>query len=172
MAVLPILVYPDPLLKQVSQPVSWPNPELDRIIFDLFDTMYDGPGCVGVAAPQCSIHLRIIVIDASRNPRVESRLGKQVLINPTLVSQEGEVLAREGCLSFPHLTANVIRAKNIRVKAFNEKQEELLLEASDFEARLILHELDHIDGILFLDRVACLKTDVFRRKRYAPAESK
>ncbi|MDZ4837234.1 MAG: peptide deformylase [Candidatus Melainabacteria bacterium] len=169
MAILPVLVYPDPELKRVSDPVDFKE-DLTATIQDLLDTMHDAPGCVGLAAPQCGVRKRILIIDASRNPKVESKYGLMVIINPIVEYSEGEVLAREGCLSLPDLTANVKRAQKIRVKFQNPQNQEQEIEVSDFEARVVLHELDHLDGILFLDRVASLKTDVFRRKRYAPKD--
>ncbi len=169
MAILPVLVYPDPELKRVSDPVDLTE-DLASTIQDLLDTMYDAPGCVGLAAPQCGIHKRILIIDASRNPKVESKYGLMVIINPIIEYSEGEILAREGCLSLPDLTANVKRAQKIRARFHNPQGEEQVIEVSDFEARVILHELDHLDGILFLDRVSSLKTDVFRRKRYTPKD--
>lgn len=169
MAILPVLVYPDPELKKVSEPVDFKE-DLSSTIQDLLDTMYDAPGCVGLAAPQCGILKRILIIDVSRNKKVESKYGLMVIINPVIEYSEGEILAREGCLSLPDLTANVKRAQKIRARFQNPQGEEQVIEVSDFEARVILHELDHLDGILFLDRVSSLKTDVFRRKRYAPKD--
>lgn len=169
MAILSVLVYPDPELKKVSEPVDF-GEDLSQTIQDLLDTMYDAPGCVGLAAPQCGILKRILVIDASRNPKVESKYGLTVIINPVVEHSEGEVLAREGCLSLPDLTANVKRAQHVRVRFQDQYGEERVIEPSDFEARVVLHELDHLDGILFLDRVSSLKTDVFRRKRYIPRD--
>ncbi|MBX9692753.1 MAG: peptide deformylase, partial [Cyanobacteria bacterium] len=147
MPVRSIIVYPDPQLKLVSAPVDPDNDDLTSLIQDLVDTMNDAPGCVGVAAPQIGVKKRVMVIDASRNKRVESRLGFRIVINPLLVSQEGEVIAREGCLSLPDLTANVKRAKEIEFDALDENFVSSRLSASDFEARLILHEIDHFDGV-------------------------
>lgn len=173
MAIVPVLVYPDPRLKQVSERVeSHDDGEIRKIIEDLVETMYSSPGCVGIAAPQIGAMKRIMVIDASRNAKNFPNQGKMILINPVIETQEGEVIAREGCLSLPDLTANVKRAEKITVSATSFDGSPLHVETSGFEARVILHEYDHLDGILFLDRVASLKTDVFRRKRYnAPAHS-
>lgn len=168
MATLEVLTYPNPLLKQISQPVSFdcPEAEMQEFIESLVETMYASPGCVGIAAPQVGFLKRIIAIDASRNPKCENNHGHMVLINPTIDWQQGEVIAREGCLSLPALTANVKRAKDIGVSAQAPDGSPIKFQTSDFEARLILHETDHLDGLLFLDRVTCLKTDVFRRKRF------
>jgi len=168
MAIVPVLVYPDPRLKQVSEKVqSCDDAEVRKIIEDLVETMYSSPGCVGIAAPQIGAMKRIIVIDASRNAKNFPNQGKMILLNPVIETQEGEVLGREGCLSIPDLTANVKRAEKITFSATTPEGNAVHLEASGFEARVILHEYDHLDGILFLDRVASLKTDVFRRKRYS-----
>src|SRR5262249_12476996 len=160
--ILPILTYPNPLLKQISNPVDLPDPSLAKALADLTETLYDAPGCTGIAAPQVGILKRIVLIDASRNAKCQNHHGKHILINPVIQWQQGEVIGREGCLSIPDLTANVKRAQHIRVFALNPAGEEITIETSDFEARLILHEVDHLDGLLFLDRVASLKTDVFR----------
>lgn len=166
MAILPILVYPDPLLKQISRPIAEWDERLEQLLVDLEETMYEQPGCVGIAAPQTGHLERIILIDVSQNRKPLPNNGKLIMINPVIESQAGEVLGREGCLSLPHLTANVKRAQQISVRYLDRQLQSKELAASDFEARVILHEADHLDGILFLDRVSSLKTDVFRRKRY------
>lgn len=167
MAILPILTYPNALLKAASEPVSQLDENLLSFIDDLSETLYSNPGCVGIAAPQTGMLKRVIIIDAQRSKAGQAyNNGPLVMINPTIMWQEGDVLAREGCLSLPHLTANVRRAKNIRVSYMDKEGTQKSLDTYDFEARIILHETDHLDGILFLDRVSSLKTDVFRRKRY------
>lgn len=168
MAILPILLYPDPQLKEISEPVVYPDEELEKLIADLLETMYSSPGCVGIAAPQVGVRKRVLIIDSSRNPRVNSDHGRVILVNPSIDSEEGEVMAREGCLSIPDLTANVKRAQKIAVGFNDEHGARRTIDVLDFEARVILHEYDHLDGILFLDRVSSLKTDVFRRKRQFP----
>jgi peptide deformylase len=166
MAVLDILTYPNPELKKVSQPIERIDDTMIKLIEDLCETLYASPGCIGIAAPQVGALVRLIVIDASRNKKCLKHHGKQVLINPQVIWQDGAELGREGCLSLPDFTANVTRARAIRLTALNEHGTTITLETEDMEARVILHEADHLDGILFLDRVASLKTDVFRRKRY------
>ena len=129
---------------------------------DLVETMRAHPGCVGLAAPQLGEPVRIVVVDVSEHPKAPpTQHGELVLVNPVVVRSEGTHVAREGCLSIPHLTANVRRPTHVTVAA-----RDLEVEAEDFEARCLLHEIDHLDGILFLDRVDSLATDVFRRKRY------
>jgi peptide deformylase len=166
MAVLEILTYPNPELKKVCQAIDRIDETVSKLIADLTETLYASPGCVGIAAPQVGALVRLTIIDASQNKKCLKHHGKQVLINPRVISEEGSVVGREGCLSLPDFTANVTRARAIKVAALNEEGAPIEIETEDFEARLILHEADHLDGILFLDRVASLKTDVFRRKRY------
>lgn len=170
MAVRRILLYPDPILKTVSEEISFAEPLgrqiLAEALEDLNDTLDASPGCVGIAAVQIGIARRIILIDASRSRKPVPNQGRHFLINPVIESSQGSCLAREGCLSLPQLTANVIRAESITLKYQSQTGEQKMLESSGFEARVILHELDHLDGLLFLDRVSSLKTDVFRRKRF------
>lgn len=173
MAVLEVLTYPNPTLKKVSEPVNAIDDDARRLIADLLETLDSHPGCVGIASPQTGNLKRIIVVDASRNRKPVPNQGRMVLINPLIEWTEGEALAREGCLSLPDFTANVRRAAKIRCRATIADGSEIVIESVDFEARVIQHEYDHLDGLLFLDRVASLKTDVFRRKRYdVPDQSK
>ena len=161
MAVREVLRYPNPLLKAVC---SSPDPaQLERARADLLDTMRSVGHCVGLAAPQLAQLVRVVVVDVSEHPKApESCNGLMLLADPVVVEAEGAEVAREGCLSIPHLTANVRRATRIAVEAAGGVR----LESEGFEARCLLHEIDHLDGILFLDRVDSLATDVFRRKRY------
>jgi peptide deformylase len=140
--------------------------EVARIATDLVDTMHDHPGCVGLAAPQLGELFRMIVVDVTGDRRATVSNGLMVLVDPELVLAEGSEVAREGCLSIPDLTANVRRATRIVVEAETPEGNRRRIDSEGFEARCLLHELDHLDGILFLDRVDSLKTDVFRRKRY------
>jgi peptide deformylase len=128
---------------------------------DLIDTMRSFPGCVGLAAPQIGELVRVAVVDCSEHPRAVDPNGLLVLVNPRIVRSEGDELGREGCLSIPDLTGNVRRATAIRVEAGP-----VAVESGGFEARCIQHELDHLDGILFLDRVESLAHDLFVRKVY------
>jgi len=166
MAVREVLVFPDPKLKVISAEVDPSDPELKSILQDLTDTLEASPGCTGIAAPQLGIAKRIVLIDATRARKPHENHGRMFLINPVIESSSGSAIAREGCLSVPDLTANVTRAKLITVDYVDPDGIVSQLNASMFEARLIQHEVDHLDGFLFIDRVTCLKTDVFRRKRY------
>lgn len=159
MAVREVLLYPDPVLKRVCAPAPH-GEELERVLTDLTDTMRASPGCVGIAAPQLGYELRVAVIDITGHRKApESAHGFVALIDPEIVSQAGSEVAREGCLSIPQLTANVRRATTAVVHTRNSQY-----TFEDFEARLALHEIDHLDGLLFLDRVDSLTRDVFPRK--------
>ena len=119
------------------------------------------PRCVGLAAPQISEPVRVIAVDCTGHPKVPEPNGLMILANPRVVEADGAEIAREGCLSLPDVTANVRRATRIVIE-----HSEGTVESEGFEARCLLHEIDHLDGILFLDRVASLADDVFRRKSY------
>jgi peptide deformylase len=159
MAVRDVLLYPDPRLKQVCTPAQ-PR-EAERVGADLIETMRDFGHCVGIAAPQLGELVRVAVVDVSEHPKAEDSNGELLLVNPRVVSSGGGDVGREGCLSIPDLTANVRRATEITVEHAGGR-----IESRGFEARCILHEIDHLDGILFLDRVASIVEDVFRRKSY------
>jgi peptide deformylase len=128
--------------------------------------MRSSRGCVGLAAPQIGDGVRIVVVDVSEHPRATRHSGLLVLVNPVITTASGRAVAREGCLSIPDLTANVGRATEVEVEASDPEGAARTIRAEGFEARCLQHEIDHLDGILFLDRVASLTTDVFRRKRY------
>lgn len=172
MPILPVLTYPNQALKTICSAITDLNAELVELAGSLEETLEASPGCVGIAAPQVGATQRLIVVDASRCRKPVHNHGRLVLFNPVIEFQEGEALGREGCLSLPDLTANVRRAQRIVLRALgyrNGELEELTLDAEGFEARIISHEADHLDGLLFLDRVTSLKTDVFRRKNYHSA---
>ena len=164
MAVRPIVLYPDPILKAVCRPVDWRDREVQEAAQDLIDTLRHGPG-VGVAAPQIGFEMRIFVVDVT--PKHPGH-GLLVLLNPHMVAGEGAATGREGCLSIPDFTASVRRHTKVLVQGTDLQGNPVNLESEGFEAICLQHELDHLDGILFLDRVACLKTDVFRRKGVQP----
>lgn len=169
MAVLEILQYPDERLKQESVPVNSFTEELRSFISELEETMRAGPGGVGIAAPQVGRFERIVIVDLSgmnKLPKGSSNHGRMVLINPELTEWEGMVTGREGCMSVPDFTGNVIRAEKIKLTAFDEQGEQRQYECEGFEARAVQHEVDHLDGLLFLDRLVSRKTDLFKRKVY------
>jgi len=166
MAARDIILYPDPLLKTVCEPVQAFDEETDALVRDLLDTMEEAGHSVGVAAPQIGITRRVAVVDVSK-----SKLGRDnnhgclVMINPEILESEGRETMREGCMSVPDYTGNVTRAESVVAQFLDRQGRERVIRASGFEAVAIQHELDHLDGFLFLDRVSSLKTDVFRRKR-------
>jgi peptide deformylase len=134
---------------------------------DLLDTMRAHPGCVGLAAPQIGAPVRVIAVDVRGHRRApRSCHGELVLLNPRVAWARGGEVAREGCLSIPHLTANVRRATDVVLDATGLDGSRRWIGSAGFEARCLLHEIDHLDGILFLDRVDSLSRDVFRRRRY------
>jgi peptide deformylase len=162
-----ILLYPHSILKQTCIPVAVVDEEVRTLIRDLIDTMHAGPGSVGVAAPQIGVNLRVCVVDVSK-----SKLGKDnnhgllIMVNPEILRQEGAAVMREGCMSVPDYTGDVERAVEITVRFLDENGNVRTIESSAFEAVAIQHEIDHLDGLLFLDRVTSLKTGLFRRKVY------
>ena len=166
MAVREVLLFPHRDLKQVCDPIAGRPEDAARVGRDLLDTMREHPGCVGIAAPQLGELVRMVAVDVTGHPKATSSNGELVLCDPVVVRSRGSEVAREGCLSLPHLTANVRRATEIEVAASSPDGDEIAFASDGFEARCLLHEIDHLDGLLFLDRVDSLATDVFRRKRY------
>ena len=165
MAVRTIRVYPDPILKQIAEPVEEIDESVVAVVQDLVDTMFDAGHSVGVAAPQIGVLQRVMVVDVST-----SKLGRDnnhgllEMVNPEIIERSGSKMMREGCMSVPDYTGNVTRAEHILIEFTNRNGQLLVIEASGFEAVAIQHELDHLDGLLFLDRVSSLKTDLYRRK--------
>ncbi len=172
MAILKILEYPNPLLKQVSKPVEIFDETLQAFIADLEETMDAGPGATGIAAPQVGRFERILYIDASMMKRKVKNHGRMVLINPVIVNQEGSEVGREGCLSVPDYTGNVIRATKITLQTQDAEGVEHTFQMEGFEARLVQHEMDHLDGMLFLDRLVNRRNGLFKRKVYKKSASK
>jgi peptide deformylase len=165
MAVLDILTVPDDRLRRVSEPVVSFDDELRAFIDDLEETRAAGPAAVGIAAPQVGRFQRILILDVSGRKKTSTH-GYLVLVNPEITHWDGFEIGREGCLSVPDYTGNVIRATRIRLIAKNPYGEPLEFEMEGFEARAAQHELDHLDGMLFIDRVVSRRTDLFRRKVY------
>ncbi len=166
MAVREVLRYPHPALKARAREIpAGENEHASRVAADLVDTMRSFPRCVGVAAPQIDEPVRMFAVDVSEHPKGEGGSGLLVLVNPRIVASSGAEVAREGCLSLPELTANVRRAVAVTVEAVSPEGEPLVVESRGFEARCLQHELDHLDGVLFLDRVDSIDDDVFRRRR-------
>lgn len=160
----PVLLYPDPALKSRAETVGELDDDARSLARDLIDTMRSHERCVGLAANQIGRLRRCVVVDVTGHRLADSCHGLIVLFDPVVVAEDGAAVGREGCLSLPDLTANVRRSTAVTVTGFDEHASERRLEANAFEARALLHEIDHLDGVLVLDRVANLATDVFRRK--------
>jgi peptide deformylase len=161
MAILEILKYPEAGLSQMSLPVKNITGETAQLVNDLLETMYAAPG-VGLAAPQVGALQRIIVLDIDHeHPRTQV----YKLINPVIKHAEGEVIWEEGCLSVVDFTAEVRRAAQVKVVAFDENQKEVKIEAEGLLAVALQHEIDHLDGKLFIDRISRLKRDLYTRRR-------
>jgi peptide deformylase len=162
-----ILTFPHPLLKKRSHRVERVDAQINGLITDLIDTMKEGPGSVGVAAPQIGVSLSVCIVDVSSSRHgKDNNHGLLVMVNPEILSSSGSSIMREGCMSVPDYTGDVERATSITVRYLNREWEIQNTEASGFEAVAIQHEMDHLDGILFLDRILSLKTGLFRRKSY------
>ncbi len=163
---LPIRRFPDPLLKSPTRSVERVDAAAKKLVDQMVSTMRSHARCVGLAAPQVGSSLRVAVMDSSRTPKAVQSRGLMVLINPQVIAAEGGVFQREGCLSIPDFTANVRRAARVQVRSHDSdgRLQEFWLEG--FEAIIAQHEIDHLDGKLFLDRVVDLKADVFHRKSY------
>ncbi len=167
MSVQEVLVYPDPRLKEVCAPIENFDTSAQQLLRDLIDTMVDAGHSVGIAAPQIGEIRRAAVVDVSK-----SKLGKKQenhgllqMVNPEIIEREGSQIVREGCMSVPDYTGNVTRSESIVVQFLDQNQQRQVIRAEGFEAVAIQHELDHLDGFLFLDRVSSLKTGLFRRKQ-------
>lgn len=165
MAELEILTYPDARLKQDSAPVVEFDAGLRDFIGVLEQTRLAAPGCVGIAAPQVDCFKRIVIVDVSGKKKIASH-GYMVLINPEITAWEGFAVGREGCLSVPDYTGNVVRAENISLEALDREGKPLKYDFEGFEARAVQHEIDHLDGLLFLDRLVSRRNDLFRRQVY------
>ncbi|MEJ2393683.1 MAG: peptide deformylase [Candidatus Thiodiazotropha sp.] len=166
MAILEILKLPDPRLKEVALEVEQFDDELHGFIDDLEETRQNGPAAVGIAATQVGRLQRIVIIDCSNTRKPVPNHGRLVLVNPEITEWDGFELGREGCLSVPDYTGNVIRAERIKLKAQDADGGELSFEMEGYEARAVQHEVDHLDGILFVDRLVSRRTDLFQRKVY------
>mgnify|MGYP001233094107 FL=1 len=156
--ILDILKYPDKRLRTIAKPVVSVDETIKQQVKDMFETMYEAPG-IGLAATQVNFHQRIIVIDVS------DQCNEPIcLINPEVIEKSGEIQWEEGCLSVPDYYENVIRANDIKVQALNQHGETFELEASEMLSVCIQHEIDHLDGILFVDHLSKLKQKRLKKK--------
>lgn len=164
--VRPVLLVPDARLKTPCADVLDFGDALRAVVADLLDTIAANTGCVGAAACQIGEMVRVAIVDTSGHRKFGAESsGRIILVNPRIVEKTGERVGREGCLSLPDFTANVRRAESIVVEYQDETGAPHRRPATNFEAVAIQHEVDHCDGILFLDRVSNLTTDVFPRKQ-------
>lgn len=160
MATLKIVHYPEPVLLEVARPIEVFDEKLEELVADMFETMYAAEG-VGLAAPQVGISQRLFVMDCDFNPSGDRRFA---LINPEIVMREGEQYGGEGCLSFPGISTDIRRELRTVVRYQDVKGNLQELDVADLEARCVLHENDHLDGIVFLDRMSALKREISKRK--------
>lgn len=161
--VLPIITIPDPLLKQKSLEIQEITADVRSLAENMRYTICALERCVGIAAVQVGVLSRMIVVDVSLNPKPHRNNGLLIMINPVIISASGKAGSREGCLSVPDFTGYVTRKKKIEVEYTDLNGTKKTLKTDGFEAIVIQHEIDHLDGKVFLDRVTSLKTDVFRR---------
>jgi peptide deformylase len=155
-----IVKYPDPILQQPTEPVTEFNEELRTIVDDMFESMYAAQG-IGLAAPQIGISKRITVIDLSFKKNPDEKI---VLINPEIISKQGKQNEEEGCLSLPEIREKVTRAEKVRVRAQDVEGKWFEIDGEELLSRAFQHEIDHLDGILFIFRVSALKRDLLLRK--------
>ena len=158
--ILKIVKYPEPVLSQPGEPVSEFDDALRKLAADMFETTYDSKG-IGLAAPQVGVSKRLTVIDLSTGKDPKDRL---VLVNPEIVFREGKVYEEEGCLSFPDIREKVVRAAKVRIRAQNEHGKWFEMDGEDLLSRCMQHEIDHVDGMLFIFRMSALKRDLNLRK--------
>ena len=158
MAVLEIIEYPDPRLRTKAAPVTVFDAALAQLVDDLLETMYTAPG-IGLAATQVDVHQRVLVVDVS-----DDRSDPHCLINPVILSRSGNIMADEGCLSVPEIYEPVARSEEIRVQAQDPDGKSFELEATDLLAVCIQHEMDHLEGKLFVDYLSQLKRERLRKK--------
>jgi peptide deformylase len=155
-----IVKYPEPVLQQPGEPVTEFDAELRKLIADLFETMYASQG-IGLAAQQVGVAKRVAVVDLSQAKEPAKKL---VLVNPEVIFQEGKQYEEEGCLSFPDIREKVSRAAKVRIRAQDEKGKWFEMDADELLSRAFQHEIDHLDGTLFIFRMSALKRDLNLRK--------
>jgi peptide deformylase len=158
--ILTIVKYPDPVLQQPGEPVTEFDDQLRKFVADMFETMYAAQG-IGLAAPQVAVSKRITVIDLSN---AKDLAKKMVLINPEIIESHGKLYEEEGCLSFPEIREKVVRAAKVRIRAQDEFGKWFEAEGEELLSRCFQHEIDHLDGKLFIFRISALKRDLVLRK--------
>ena len=163
MAIREIRTYPDPILRNQTSRVERIDGSLDRLIEDMVETMHAAPG-VGLAANQVGVPLQLAVIDLSAREDTQQRYPLLVLINPEMLAMEGSVIEEEGCLSIPDYSDKVNRAARVKVRAQDRTGRQFELEAEGLMAKALQHEIDHLNGLLFIDRLSTLKKNLFKRR--------
>lgn len=153
------------MLTTPASPVAAIDGAARRLAVDLLDSMRASPACVGLAAPQIGVGLRAFVVDVTGHPKARSSHGPFVLFNPRILAAASPVVAREGCMSVPDLVGDVARASELEVEGLTTEGASVVMEVDAFEARAVLHEIDHLDGLVFLDRLVS-HDRVFPRKVY------
>jgi peptide deformylase len=161
----PVVMLPDSVLTRPARAVTEFGPETEALAADLLDTMRSSSHSVGIAAPQIGVGVRAFALDITGHKKARSCHGEVVLFNPEVVTSSGREVGREGCMSVPDLTGDVARATTLVVRGFTPGGEERILECDAFEARAMQHELDHLEGKVFLDRVVA-HDRIFQRKVY------
>jgi len=163
MALREICIYPDPVLRNKTSRVERIDSSLDRLIKDMVETLHAAPG-VGLAANQVGVPLQLAVIDLSSREDEDQRHPLLVIINPEILSMEGSVVEEEGCLSIPDYAEKVKRAARVKVRAQDRKGKVFELEAEGLMAKALQHEIDHLNGLLFIDKLSTLKKSLFKRR--------
>ena len=158
--VYPIVKFPDPILQRPTEPVTAFDDDLRRLVDDMFESMYVAHG-IGLAAPQIGIPKRLTVIDLSFQKNPEDKIA---LINPEVITKEGKIYEEEGCLSLPDIREKVARAAKVKIRAQDLEGKWFERDADDLLARAFQHEIDHLDGVLFIFRISALKRDFVLRK--------
>ncbi|WP_109487684.1 peptide deformylase [Occallatibacter savannae] len=158
--ILKVVKYPEPVLSQPGEPVTEFNDELKRLVDDMFETMYASQG-IGLAAPQVAVSKRVTVIDLSQGKDPEQKL---ILVNPEIIFREGKQYEEEGCLSFPEIREKVQRASTVKVRAQDLNGKWFEMDGEELLSRAFQHEIDHLDGMLFIFRMSSLKRDLVLRK--------
>ena len=163
MALLDIVLYPDPILKQRAEEVQSVDDGLRKLLDDMAETMYEAPG-IGLAAPQIGESKRVIVVDVGMDEETGEASGLLKLVNPEIISATGKISGEEGCLSIPDVRETVTRSEIVKVRALNEQGEPIELEASGLLSICLQHEIDHLDGILFIDLLSRVRKELVRGK--------
>lgn len=168
--ILPILIYNNPILRKKSIEITSSYPQLDKLISDMFETMYNAKG-IGLAAPQIGINIRLFIIDiisSIKKHKINNFFFKKVFINPKIIKNYGEILSfTEGCLSIPDILESVKRKSHILIEYYNENWKKNIEILDNFESRVIQHEYDHIEGKLFIDHLSFIKRElIFKKLQY------